>query len=216
MVWAMEIFGFAAGPYKTNCFVMVADNKATVIDPGMHSAAHLMSYFTDNGITPERIVLTHGHIDHTRDAGVLAARYSLPVYIHQADAFMLDAGDGVSVESQILFDAKNMVPIADLRFFEENDKFYVGEHEFVVRHAPGHSPGCVILVGQEYVFTGDVLFKGSIGRTDLGNSSPADMHSSLQKQIMGLSDDLQVLPGHGPMTTVRAEKSTNPFLAEFA
>lgn len=212
----MEIFGFAAGPYKTNCFVMVADNKATVIDPGMHVADQLISYFADNNIVPERILLTHGHIDHTRDAGILAARYQLPVYIHQADAFMLDAGEGVSTESQILFDAKNMTPIADLRFFSEDEKFTIGDDEFVVKHAPGHSPGCVIIVGQDYVFTGDVLFKGSIGRTDLGNSSPEDMHATLHKQIMGLSDDLQVLPGHGPMTTVRAEKRTNPFLAEFA
>ncbi len=212
----MEIFGFAAGPYKTNCFVMVDNNKATVIDPGMHAAERLINHFTENGIELEQILLTHGHIDHTRDAGTLAARYNVPVYIHQADAFMLTNGDGVSAESLILFDAENMTPISDLRFYDEEDKIFVGKEEFVVKYAPGHSPGCVMIVGEEFVFTGDVLFKGSIGRTDLANSSHGDMMKTLHKQVMGLSDDLQVLPGHGPMTTVRAEKRANPFLADFA
>ncbi len=212
----MEIFGFPAGPYQTNCFVAVHDSKATVIDPGMHAAKQLVEYFTENGIELEQIVLTHGHIDHTRDAGTLAARYGVPVYIHQADAFMLECGEGVSRESQILFDAENMTPIKDLRFFSDEDRIEIGGEEFVVKHAPGHSPGCVMIAGEEIVFSGDVLFQGSIGRTDLPNSSHSDMMKSLQKQVMGLSDDLQVLPGHGPMTTVRAEKRGNPFLADFA
>lgn len=212
----MEIFGFPAGPYQTNCFVAVDNAKATVIDPGMHAAKQLIEYFTKNGIELERIVLTHGHIDHTRDAGTLAARYGVPVYIHQADAFMLERGEGVSRESQILFDAENMTPIKDLRFFDDEDRIDIGGEEFVVKHAPGHSPGCVMIVGEEVVFSGDVLFQGSIGRTDLPHSSHSDMMESLHKQVMGLSDDLQVLPGHGSVTTVRAEKRGNPFLVDFA
>jgi len=212
----MEILGFATGPYKTNCYVLVDGEHATIIDPGMHAATHLIDYFTEHHIEPERILLTHGHIDHTRDAGILAARYRIPVYIHEADAFMLTDGSGVSPESLILFDTKNMTPIADLRFYQHEDTLDIGEMRLVIKHAPGHSPGSVMLVGDVVAFTGDVLFKGSIGRTDLADSSPADMDNTLSKQVMGLSDDLQVLPGHGATTTVRAEKRSNPFLADYA
>ncbi|MDO4631737.1 MAG: MBL fold metallo-hydrolase [Corynebacterium sp.] len=212
----MEIFGFATGPYKTNCYVLLQDQKATIIDPGMHAAEQLIEYFTEHSIEPEQILLTHGHIDHTRDAGILAAHYRIPVYIHEADAFMLTDGSGVSPESLLLFDTKNMTPITDLRFYQHEDTVTAGETELRIKHAPGHSPGCVMLVGDSFVFSGDVLFKGSIGRTDLVNSSPEDMEASLQKQVMSLSDDLQVLPGHGPVSTVRAEKRSNPFLVQFA
>ncbi|GAA1473406.1 MBL fold metallo-hydrolase [Corynebacterium felinum] len=209
----MEIFGFASGPYKTNCFVVINDGAATVIDPGMHTYNYLVEYFEEHNVTLEQILLTHGHIDHTRDAGTLAARYHAPVYIHPSDAFMLEDGKGVSAESRVLFDAANMTPIKDLRHLSHGDELKIGGEIFHIRHAPGHSPGSVLIVGDEVVFAGDVLFKGSIGRTDLMQSDPEAMDQSLKNQVLTLSDELQVLPGHGPLTTMRAERRTNPFLA---
>lgn len=213
----MEIRGFATGPYQTNCYLVydALDNKVTVIDPGMHAAAKLVEFFDETWLEPVQIVLTHGHIDHTRDAGTLAARYQVPVYIHPDDEFMLDAGDGVSEKSKILFDAKNMTPIKDLRHLCNGEALEIAGEQFVPRHAPGHSPGSTLLVGSEICFSGDVLFRGSIGRTDLMQSSPEDMQVTLRDVVLPLDDALQVLPGHGGTTTIRAERMTNPFLQAF-
>ncbi|AKE41334.1 Metallo-beta-lactamase superfamily protein [Corynebacterium kutscheri] len=208
----MEILGFAAGPYKTNCYLAIADKKVTVIDPGMHAAAHIDRHLLDNDLILEQIILTHGHIDHTRDAGTLALKHQVPVYIHPADEFMLAAGEGVSPESQILFDAAHMTPIKQLFHLNHGEHISLGEQKFEVRHAPGHSPGSVLFVSDEFCFSGDVVFKGSIGRTDLAQSNPKDMQRSLQEQVLTLDDRLQILPGHGPITTMRAERMTNPFL----
>lgn len=206
----MEIFGFPAGPYKTNCFVCVDGGEATIIDPGMHTHDHLVEHFTAQGITPVQIVLTHGHLDHTRDAGSLAARYGIPVYIHSQDQFMLETTTWISPQTATLFDVESMVSVREVRHFDAEIK--MGGEAFEVLHAPGHSPGSVVLVGQEVVFAGDVLFQGSFGRTDLPHSNPVDMDRTLREVISPLAPELQVLPGHGNLTTMRAEKAHNPFL----
>lgn len=212
----MEIMGFAAGPYQTNCYLVVEGKHVTVVDPGMHTAEAINGYLVENDLELDQIILTHGHIDHTRDAGTLAARHHVPVFIHQSDAFMLKDGAGVSAESQLLFDAFNMTPIGDLRFYGDGDCVTMAGQEFEIRHAPGHSPGSVLLVGQEYCFVGDVVFKGSIGRTDLPQSSPSDMNATLTNVVLELDDTLMLLPGHGPTTSMRAERTTNPYLLQAA
>ena len=211
----MEVRGFASGPYQTNCYIAydaVEATQVTVIDPGMHTADKLVAYLEEHGQVLEQIILTHGHIDHTRDAGTLAARFRVPVYIHTADEFMLDNGDGVSEESKRLFDAAHMTPIKDVRYLNDGESIAIAGSEFLVRHTPGHSPGSVVFYGEGICFSGDVLFKGSIGRTDLPQSNPSDMVRSLREVILQLDDSLQVLPGHGDITTIRAECMTNPFL----
>ncbi|MCS4535185.1 MBL fold metallo-hydrolase [Corynebacterium sp. HS2168-gen11] len=211
----MDIHGFPAGPYQTNCYLFVEANHVVVIDPGMHVATTLLPVLEEKQWVIDAIYLTHGHIDHMRDAGTLAQQFNIPVYIHQADAFMLENGDGVSEESKVLFDAQGLVPIADLRFLQHDMQLKIHQEPITVKHAPGHSPGSCLLVGREFVCAGDVLFKGSIGRTDLPDSSPTDMDHTLANVVMQLPDELQVLPGHGAVTTMRHEKRTNPFLAKF-
>ena len=210
----MQLMGFVAGPYKTNCYLLANEGRAIVVDPGMHAHDRVVEALTGHNLTLEAVVLTHGHIDHTRDAGQLARRYSVPVYIHADDAFMLVAGEGVSRESQVLFDAANMTPVDDRRDLPDGQTLTLAGVEFRLLHAPGHSPGCVILVADGFAFTGDVLFRGSVGRTDLANSDPAAMDATLRGPVWGLDDSLQLLPGHGPTTTMRAERTTNPFLVQ--
>ena len=209
----LSVLGFAAGPYKTNTYIVANGARAFVVDPGMHAMQRVLEIGADQGLTFEAIVLTHGHLDHTREAGDLARQLELPVYIHPDDAFMLVDGSGVSAESQVLFDAKNMVQIEDLRDLRGGETIELVGHEFRLEHAPGHSPGCVLIIAEEFVLAGDVLFKGSIGRTDLEHSDPVAMQRSLAGPVWNLDDRLAVLPGHGPTTTMRAERATNPFFA---
>ncbi|MFC6316616.1 MBL fold metallo-hydrolase [Corynebacterium gerontici] len=208
----MELLGFAAGPYQTNCYVLIAGQRATVIDPGMNAQGPIEQYLSEHHIELEQVVLTHGHIDHTRDAASLANAWDVPVWIHRADAFMLEAGEGVSPESQVLFCAATMPQAKHLEFLKHGETITMAGEKFAIRHAPGHSPGSLLFVGATVCFSGDVLFQGSIGRTDLPQSDPEAMEVSLREQVATLSPNLQVLPGHGPSTTVRAELASNPFL----
>lgn len=208
----MQILGFGAGPYKTNTYIVEHEGRAFVVDPGMHAMDRVVELNSQHGFTIEAIVLSHGHLDHTREAGDLAKRLSLPVYIHPDDEFMLKDGRGVSPPSLMLFDAASMIPIADVRHFGTGEKLSLIGMEFDVHHCPGHSPGCVVIVAEDFALTGDVLFKGSIGRTDLQHSDPQAMQDSLRNLLNILDDKLTLLPGHGPTTTMRAERKTNGFL----
>lgn len=203
-----DIYGFAAGPYKTNTYVVSNGSRAFIVDPGMHTRERLEQLAREKSLEFEAVVLTHGHIDHTRDA----AEFDLPVYIHPDDAFMLVDGSGVSPESQMLFAAASMKQVADRRDLLGGEMLSIVGLEFELLHAPGHSPGCVMLVAEDVALTGDVLFKGSIGRTDLPHSDPAAMQRSLRGPVWGLDDSLAILPGHGPTSTMRRERATNPFL----
>ncbi|MCZ9291280.1 MBL fold metallo-hydrolase [Corynebacterium lehmanniae] len=206
----MRIAGFAAGPFQTNCYVVSNGDRAFVIDPGLGAHEAVSQLVQEQGLTVEAVVLTHGHIDHIRDA----AAFGLETFIHPADAFMLLRGEGVSEQARQLYDASAMPPIDNPTHIEDGQTLTVAGVELRVVHAPGHSPGCVMLVADEVVFSGDVLFRGSIGRTDLPDSDPAQMQDSLRGPVWDLDDELQVLPGHGPATTVAQERATNPYLRQ--
>ncbi|OAG69545.1 Zn-dependent hydrolase [Corynebacterium ulcerans] len=211
----MEILGFATGPYQTNCYAVVHGNQASVIDPGMHAQPQIEAFLAEQKVSLVQIVLTHGHIDHVRDAAVLANKWGVPVYIHDADAAFLDKGKGMSKESLLLFAAEDMPFPNNVQSLEHGQRIELGGEKFEVRHGPGHSPGSVLLVGSEFCFSGDILFKGSIGRTDLMHSDPQAMQETLKNQVLSLDNSLQILPGHGPMTTMRAERMNNPYLRPF-
>ncbi len=208
----MEILGFAAGPYKTNCYLIVGDGEVAIIDPGMHAHDDVVEYITTNKMAVDKIVLTHGHIDHTRDAGTIAKRFNAPVYIHPEDAFMLEAYKGSGSKTAMLFDADTMISPEEVHDLVDGETITLAGSEFRMVHAPGHSPGCTLLVGEAYCFSGDVLFKGSIGRTDFEWADEEAMNRSLRTVVLELDDVLQILPGHGPTTTMRAERAGNPFL----
>ena len=179
----MEIFGFTAGPFQTNTYVIAEGRRAFIVDPGRDA----MEKVLEHDLVYEAIVLTHGHIDHTRDAGTLAKRLDIPVYIHPADQFMLESGEGVSPQAQELFDAAHMTPIADVRDLHDGECLELLDHTFSLKHAPGHSPGCTMIVQA--------------------------MQKSLAGPVWSLADNLALLPGHGPTTTMRKERATNPFFA---
>lgn len=206
----MRIAGFAAGPFQTNCYVVAHGDRAFVIDPGLGAHEAVSQLAQEQGLTVEAVVLTHGHIDHIRDA----AAFGVETFIHPADAFMLLRGEGVSEQARQLYDASAMPPIENPTPLEDGQALQVAGVEMRVVHAPGHSPGCVMLVADEVVFSGDVLFRGSIGRTDLSDSDPEQMRQSLRGPVWDLADELQVLPGHGPATTVAQERATNPYLRQ--
>lgn len=206
----MRIAGFAAGPFQTNCYVVSNGDRAFVIDPGLGAHEAVSQLVQEQGLTVEAVVLTHGHIDHIRDA----AAFGLETFIHPADAFMLLRGEGVSEQARQLYDASAMPPIDNPTHIEDGQTLTVAGVELRVVHAPGHSPGCVMLVADGVVFSGDVLFRGSIGRTDLPDSDPEQMRESLRGPVWELDDELQVLPGHGSATTVAQERATNPYLRQ--
>ena len=206
----MRIAGFAAGPFQTNCYVVSNGDRAFVIDPGLGAHEAVSQLVQEQGLTVEAVVLTHGHIDHIRDA----AAFGVETFIHPADAFMLLRGEGVSEQARQLYDASAMPPIDNPTHIEDGQTLQVAGVELRVVHAPGHSPGCVMLVADGVVFSGDVLFRGSIGRTDLPDSDPEQMRESLRGPVWELDDELQVLPGHGPATTVAQERATNPYLRQ--
>lgn len=206
----MRIAGFAAGPFQTNCYVVANGDRAFVIDPGLGAHEAVSQIVQEQGLTVEAVVLTHGHIDHIRDA----AAFGVETFVHPADAFMLLRGEGVSEQARQLYDASAMPPIDNPTPLEDGQTLIVAGVDLRIVHAPGHSPGCVMLVADEVVFSGDVLFRGSIGRTDLPDSDPAQMQDSLRGPVWDLDDELQVLPGHGPATTVAQERATNPYLRQ--
>ena len=204
----LRIQGFAAGPYGTNCYVCIDEEtrRGFVVDPGMGAAPVVRKMLEENNSELEAVVLTHGHIDHIRDAAELGA----PVYIHPADEFMLS--EGIPEQSRLLFDAHTL-PLPDtIHHLEDGEAITVAGETFYVRHAPGHSPGSVLVVGEELAFSGDVVFRGSVGRTDLDYSDEGDMVASLRGCVWELDDALTLLPGHGPVTTMAHERATNPFI----
>jgi len=206
----MRIAGFAAGPFQTNCYVVANGDRAFVIDPGLGAHEAVSQMAQEQGLNVEAVVLTHGHIDHIRDA----AAFGVETFVHPADAFMLLRGEGVSEQARQLYDASAMPPIDNPTPLEDGQTLTVAGVDLRIVHAPGHSPGCVMLVADDVVFSGDVLFRGSIGRTDLPDSDPAQMQDSLRGPVWDLDDELQVLPGHGPATTVAQERATNPYLRQ--
>lgn len=207
----MKITGFATGPFQTNCYIVVNEvaNRAVVIDPGYGAFARATDLLAQVGATVEAVVLTHGHIDHTRDA----AAFGVDTHLHPADAFMLDHGAGLSEDTLRLHDAQHMEPIERVIDLTEGSLEVAGIR-FSTIHAPGHSPGCMMLLTEGVAFTGDVLFRGSIGRTDFDHSDPGAMEASLRGPVWQLDDALTILPGHGPATTMEHERATNPFLLQ--
>jgi glyoxylase-like metal-dependent hydrolase (beta-lactamase superfamily II) len=188
-----------------NCYVVSEGDEAVVIDPG-EAAPELLAYIAPLKVT--MIVNTHGHCDHCGgNAGVVAAT-GAPLAIHLADLPLLQ-----SLEHQGRMFGVAFPPSPEPDVFLEAGQFVpVGETRFEVRHSPGHSPGHIVLVTPGTAFVGDVLFEGSIGRTDLPGGDFGQLIHSIKSQLLTLPDDTVVYSGHGPATTIGAERATNPFL----
>ncbi len=204
-------------PFTMNCAVLGcrATGKAAVIDPG-DEAPRILRVLERAGLEVTHILLTHGHIDHVAATGPLRAATGAPVHLHRQDQPLYE---NVARQAQAFgMDARLEMPPVDV-FVEEGDTVQVGGLKLTVLHAPGHSPGsvCYHLDGSPgLVFCGDVLFAGSIGRTDLWGGSYETLMDSIGRKLMTLPDDTRVLSGHGPETSVGAERATNPFRRDFA
>ena len=200
----MKVKMMQVGPIGTNCYILEdkATNKAAVIDPG-DEADKIAQVLREDGVAVDYILLTHGHYDHT--TGVPGLKKHFPdaqVYIHQADA----NGAG-----------STLYPLAgqvrDLKHYREGDTLTLGSLTIAVMETPGHSPGSVTLQVEDVLFTGDTLFYGSCGRTDLRGGSYAQIMASL-KRLGELEGDFHVCPGHDMTSTLERERKYNPFLRE--
>lgn len=198
--------------FQQNCTLLWNPEtmEGAVVDPGGQLDA-ILGGIDQVGIKVQKILLTHGHIDHAGGAADL--REDLGVKIegpHKADKVLLDnleaQGDAYDMEAQ------NVVPD---RWLEEGDKVEVAGHTFDVLHCPGHSPGSVVFLNraQNFALMGDVLFRGSVGRTDLPHGDSETLLKTLRDKILPLDDKIAFICGHGPMSTIGTERTTNPFLA---
>ena len=199
---------FDRNPYGTNCWLLAADGSddAVVVDPGFEPEA-VQDLLRAAGKRATAILLTHAHLDHAEAAGRFAGD-DVPVFVHEADA--------VAFTDPVLWNPGFDNPLSevkDLRTVADGDVLAFAGFRVEVQHTPGHTPGHCCFLTDAFVCSGDLVFAGSIGRSDFPNSSPADMAASLRR-FLTLPDDLPTLPGHGPETTVGRERATNPFLAE--
>jgi hydroxyacylglutathione hydrolase len=200
---------FNANPYGTNCWMLSSDDgdEAVVIDPGF-SPEVVHEMLATGGKRPVAVLATHAHLDHVGEAGTFAG--AVPIYVHADDvvAFTDEPAWGAGFPNPL-------APAGDLRPLADGDLLHLAGLEIEVLHTPGHTPGhCAFRIGADAALcSGDLVFAGSIGRSDLGNSDPAAMQASLAR-FLTLPDEVPVLPGHGPETTVGRERSSNPFLRE--
>ncbi|MFC7331263.1 MBL fold metallo-hydrolase [Marinactinospora rubrisoli] len=221
----MLIAAFPAGPLAANCYVVAADadGPCVIVDPGQDAVDGVAKLLTEHRLTPEAILLTHGHFDHVWSAAELCEAHGVPVYLHPADRALLtdpaaglDAGLAAQL-SALLGDTAPGEP-ADLVEIADGDSVTHAGLEFAVAHAPGHTPGSVTYAltpgagRPDILFTGDLLFAGSIGRTDFPGGDHPTILRSLDRVCLSRPDDTVVLPGHGPQTSIGRERSGNPFL----
>ena len=226
------ITGFPAGLLACNCYVLAQrpGADAIVVDPGQRAMGQLRRILDENRLTPAAVLLTHGHIDHIWSAQKVADTYGCPAYIHPEDRFMLSdpiKGFGPKL-GQIAFGAMFREPKQVLELDRDGYTLDIGDTSSVtvtVDHTPGHTRGSVTFrvagdgsrtggaeEAQEVVFTGDTLFRQSVGRTDLPGGSGRDLLGSIVTKLLVLDDDTVVLPGHGARSTIGFERRANPFL----
>ncbi|HEV2675932.1 MAG TPA: MBL fold metallo-hydrolase [Aliidongia sp.] len=199
-------------PLQQNCTLLwcEATARAVVIDPG-GDLERVHAAIAQAGVTVDRIWLTHGHIDHAGGAEALREALKVPVEgPHRTDEFLLRS----LVEQGLKWgmpEARNVTPD---RWLDEGDSVSVGKVSFDILHCPGHSPGSVVFVNrpQNFALVGDVLFQGSIGRSDLPGGDPATLLQSIKTKLLPLSDDMAFICGHGPTSTIGHERATNPYL----
>ncbi len=222
----MFITGFPADAFGTNCYVVAParGEQCVVVDPGIGVVPRLEETLREHRLRPVAVLLTHGHLDHTFSVTPVCGAKDIPAYIHPSDRELLAHPErALSRESWMMLGQQlKMTEPDDVQPLEDGAALGLAGLEITVDHAPGHTRGSVMfrLPGEEeyteILFSGDVLFAGSIGRTDLPGGSYPDMLRSLATKVLPLADTTLVLPGHGPRTTIGRERATNPFLQEAA
>ncbi len=225
----MLIAGFPAGPWGTNCWVVATapGTECVVIDPGMDASDGVRRLVDEHRLKPVAIVATHGHVDHVWSVAPLAGAYDTAAWIHPADRHLLSdpaAGLGADSAAMLAQLGTTFAEPDDVRALDDGAALTLAGVTFAVEHTPGHTEGSVVFRTAydgpedvpEVLFAGDLLFAGSIGRTDLPGGDHGAMLRSLATRVLPLDDRIVVLPGHGEQTTIGRERATNPFLAGLA
>jgi hydroxyacylglutathione hydrolase len=220
------IAGFPAGPWGTNCYVAATGpgSECVVIDPGKDAAAGVAEVVREHRLKPVAVLVTHGHIDHMWCVAPVAGTYDATAWIHPSDRHLLsDPMAGVSPETIAMLGGEyTWAEPDDVRELADGQSVDLAGLRFLVDHTPGHTQGSVTFRTpypdhddvSELMFSGDLLFAGSIGRTDLPGGDHATMLRSLATKVLPLADDIVVLPGHGDQTSIGRERATNPFLQD--
>ena len=223
----MLIAGFPAGSFGTNCYVIApaAGERCVVVDPGQDAVDGVAEILREHRLRPAAVVLTHGHLDHMWSVLPVCGAHDVPAYIHPADRFMLaDPLKGVSPQFAAMVGPDVTFAEPDeVRELADGKALGLGGvlgFDLVVDHAPGHTKGSVTFTlprldaagDPDVLFSGDLLFAGSIGRSDLPGGDPAELNDSLARVVLPRPDDTLVLPGHGGSTTIGRDRASNPFL----
>ena len=223
----MLIAGFPAGPWGTNCYVAATGpgTECVVIDPGKDAAEGVEQVVREHKLKPVAVLVTHGHVDHMWCVAPVSGTYDATAWIHPRDRHLLsDPMAGMSAETTAMMLGAKYEFVEPERVEELTDAqtLELAGLSFLVDHTPGHTEGSVTFRApypdlpdvSEVLFAGDLLFAGSIGRTDLPGGDHQKMLRSLATKVLPLADDIVVLPGHGEQTTIGAERATNPFLQD--
>ncbi len=221
----MLIAGFPAGSFAANCYLVAPGpgEQCLIIDPGQDAEEGIKEIVGRYRLQPAAVLLTHGHVDHIWCVAPVCGARNIPAYIHPSDrALLTDPGRGLPLApGQRLFAGITFTEPDDVRELTEGSVLDLAGVQVVVDHAPGHTPGSVTFglppaAEPGTLFSGDLLFAGSIGRTDLPGGDYPTILESLARVCLPLPDDTEVLAGHGPATTIGAERRSNPFLAGLA
>jgi hydroxyacylglutathione hydrolase len=225
----MLVAAFPAGPWATNCYVVAAGprQECVIIDPGMDAAPGVGEVVERNHLRPAAVLATHGHVDHVWSVSPVAGAYDATAWIHPADRHLLTnpaAGFSPDTAAMLLGSNYTFAEPDDVRELTDATTMQLAGLDIVVHHTPGHTWGSVTFRSPyegpedvpELMFSGDLLFSGSIGRTDLPGGDHPTMLRSLSDKVLPLDDRIVVLPGHGPQTSIGQERETNPYLLQLA
>ncbi|QFZ17969.1 MBL fold metallo-hydrolase [Saccharothrix syringae] len=219
----MLVIGFPTGALQANCFLLAtgAGGPCVVVDPGQDAAEPIAEALREHRLSPVAVLLTHGHFDHCFSVAPVCDGNDVPAWVHPADRGMLaDPLKGMSRESMAFFGGRlEMREPREVRELADGAELDLAGLRLTVDHTPGHTGGSVMFrtgteEGGRLVLSGDTLFAGAIGRTDLPGGDHRAMLTSLRTKVLTLADDTVVLPGHGPTTTIGRERAGNPFLLE--
>lgn len=210
----LQIQSFTFNPFQENSFVLYNEHKECwIIDPGMSNSneeQELMAYINSNQLNPKAIINTHAHIDHILGIDFVANHFQIPFWLHEKELPILNNAAITAKMFGFDYDGVKTVP----QFISEKNELLLGTERVEVRFVPGHSPGSIALYSKDgnWVISGDALFAGSIGRTDLMFGDYDTLIHSIKSQLLVLPENTVVNSGHGPITNIKTEKNSNPFL----
>ncbi len=215
----MSVQAFTVNPFAENTYICHSRSEAVIIDPGCsntHERQAILNYLRDHDLTVKHLLLTHAHIDHIIDCAFFAEHFDMAFQMHAEDVPLIER----ALSQAAMFGVRMTPPPPPGTLLTEDDTLTFGDAEWEVLHCPGHSPGSICFYQPQneahspgYIIGGDVLFQGSIGRTDLWKGNLQQLLAAIRNKLFVLPDDTLVYPGHGPATTIGRERQTNPFLA---